>query len=130
MHGENWLEYLLSWGIIKYAYLLAGSLTGSFGQNKNNERSGIGFLKFAASNAVIATACSAIVFPLSAELGLNSNWEHILLFFAGYMGLGFIDMVQARVRFFINQKLGETNGTTNVGSGDDIGNNDRDKGGS
>ena len=100
----GWQEYLLTWPIWKYAYVLAGAIARSFADNRDvaTKRTGKAFLRFVCANAVLSTACAAVVLPLSSELGLNSNWQHLLLFFAGYMGLGFLDLVQAKVRFALS----------------------------
>ncbi len=103
MSGGHWYEYLVTWPVWKYAYVLAGAIARSFADNRENPRTGRQFLKFTCTNAILSTACAALVLPLSAEFGLNSNWQHLLLFFAGYMGLVFIDLVQAKIRFAIDQ---------------------------
>jgi hypothetical protein len=106
----NWYEYLITWPVWKYLYVLAGAIARSFADNRDAEvkRSGKEFMKFVCANAVLSTACAAVVLPLSAEMGFNSNWQHLALFFAGYMGLGFLDLVQAKLRFAINEKGGKT----------------------
>jgi hypothetical protein len=101
----NWYEYLITWPVWKYLYVLAGAIARSFADNRDAEvkRSGFEFMKFVGANAVLSTACAAVVLPLASELKLNHNWQHLLLFFAGYMGLGFIDLVQAKIRYALNQ---------------------------
>jgi hypothetical protein len=101
-NSNEWYQYLISLHVLKY--VIAGSIARSFADNKAIGKTGKDFVKFAIANAVLATACSAVVGPLSAELGLSENWQKLLLFFAGYMGLGFLDIIQAKLRYILKDR--------------------------
>jgi hypothetical protein len=111
MNSSGWWEFLLSFQFLKY--VIAGSIARSFADNKAIGKTGRDFMRFAVANAILATAVSAVVRPLSAELGFNTNWQNMALFFAGYLGIGFLDIVQAKLRFAITEKGGKANDDSN-----------------
>lgn len=99
---QSWTDLLIT---LQWPFF--GAVARTFQDNRQLNKSGWALMRLHTVNAMIAFSCAQIVFPISAELGLSKNWQAALLYIAGYWGLGFLDVVQAKIRWHMNRFGGQ-----------------------
>lgn len=86
-------------------FALYGSVARTLADNRENGKSGAALVWLLFCNGVIAGFCGLIVGPLSHALKLEPGWKLFAAGMAGYMGLGFLVLLEKMVK----EKFGNAN---------------------